>query len=482
MLGNAGATVVYTDPVEANPVDQLASLRELVADMSSGSVNMLLILGGNPAYTAPADLTFADALQQVALTAHLGLYEDETSAACQWHVPEAHHLECWSDARAWDGTATIVQPLVAPLYGGHSAHDVLAGLSKTSGRSTYDLVQDTWKTHAAEQGVGDFESFWRKSVHDGVVAGTASAPKLMMVGDVVAAIGVGATPVPGLELVLRPDPTVYDGRFSNLGWLQELPKPFTKLTWDNTVQLSPATAARLGLTNEDVVNVEVGGRVVQGPAWIVPGQADDTITVHLGYGRVRAGRVGNGIGFNAYRIRTTGALWTAAGAKVSKTGGRYALASTQLHHGMEGRAIIRTASLEEYRRNPTFVRDEDPDPPKTLTLYPEHEYKGYAWGMAIDLNACTGCSACVMACQAENNVPVVGKEQVAKGREMHWIRVDTYYKGPAETPAAYHQPVMCQHCENAPCEVVCPVAATVHSDEGLNDMVYNRCVGTRYCS
>jgi molybdopterin-containing oxidoreductase family iron-sulfur binding subunit len=317
-------------------------------------------------------------------------------------------------------------------------------------------------------------------VHDGVVAGTAYAPKPMTAGNVFDS--VGEVPRPGLELVLRPDPTIHDGRFANLGWLQELPKPFTKLTWDNTVQVSPATAQRLGIRNEDVVEVAVNGRTVKGPAWVVPGQADDTLAVHLGYGRTRAGRVGNQVGFNAYEVRTSGAMWTAAGVTLRVTGARSPLASTQLHHDMDGRAIIRTGSLEQYRENPGFVKAMEFEPPKTLTMYPEHPYPGYAWGMAIDLNSCVGCNACVVACQSENNVPVVGKEQVAKGREMQWIRVDTYYKGPAEHPEAYHQPVMCQHCENAPCEVVCPVAATVHSDEGLNDMVYNRCVGTRYCA
>jgi Fe-S-cluster-containing dehydrogenase component len=300
---------------------------------------------------------------------------------------------------------------------------------------------------------------------------------------VFAGAGAPAPATPGLDLVLRADPTVHDGRFANLGWLQELPKPFTKLTWDNTVQLSPATAGRLGLRNEDIVEVAAGGTTVTGPAWIVPGQADDTVTMHLGYGRTRAGRVGNGAGFDAYRLRTSGTMWAAGGAEVRATGRRARLASTQLHHDMDGRAIIRTGTVEQYRSHPHFAREMAEDPPKTLTLYPaDHKYEGYAWGMAIDLNACVGCNACVVACQSENNVPVVGKEQVAKGREMQWIRVDTYYKGPAGSPEAYHQPVMCQQCENAPCEEVCPVGATVHSDEGLNDMVYNRCVGTRYCS
>jgi molybdopterin-containing oxidoreductase family iron-sulfur binding subunit len=425
---------------------------------------------------------FGDALAKVAFSVHLGLYEDETSAKCQWHVPEAHSLETWSDARAWDGTATIMQPLIAPLYGGKSAHDLLAGLSKTPGRSAHDVVRDTWKAAAAQAGASDFEVYWRKAVHDGVVAASAFAPKPFPLGDVVAAIGPASAPANGLEVAFRPDPTVHDGRFANLGWLQELPKPFTKLTWDNAIQVSPATAARLAIKNEDVVELTVAAGRVRGPAWIVPGQADDAITVHLGYGRTRAGRVASGVGFNAFAIRTAAAQWSAGGASLAATGATLPLASTQLHHDMDGRAIIRTGTLEQYKANPGFAKAMEPDPPRTLTMYPEHEYKGYAWGMAVDLNSCVGCNACVVACQSENNIPVVGKEQVAKGREMAWLRVDTYYKGTPDSPEAYHQPVMCQHCENAPCEVVCPVAATVHSDEGLNDMVYNRCVGTRYCS
>jgi MoCo/4Fe-4S cofactor protein with predicted Tat translocation signal len=482
-LGNVGQTVVYTDPIEASPIDQAASLRELVTEMQAGAVSSLLMLGGNPVYNAPVDLKFGDTLQRVAFSAHLSLYEDETSAACQWHIPEAHPLEAWSDARAWDGTATILQPLIAPLYDGKSAHEVLAGLSAFPGRGGYDQVRETWKGFTLQAGTADAESFWRTSVHDGVVAGTALAPRVVTLGDVAKAIGPAPSAGTGLELVFRPDPTVYDGRFANSGWLQELPKPFTKITWDNTVQLSPATAARLGIANEDVVDVTVRGRTVRGPAWVVPGQADDVVTVHLGYGRTSAGRVGNLVGFDAYRLRTADAAWASSEAAVVRTGASYKVASTQLHHDMEGRPLIRSASLEQFRSNPDVVKAEEPEPPAVLTMYPRHEYKGYAWGLAVDLNACTGCNACVVACQAENNVPVVGKEQVAKGREMQWIRVDTYYKGrPDASLETYHQPVMCQHCENAPCEVVCPVGATVHSDEGLNDMVYNRCVGTRYCS
>jgi MoCo/4Fe-4S cofactor protein with predicted Tat translocation signal len=481
-LGNAGTTVIHTDPIEANPVNQVAAMRELVADMNGGAVDLLVILGGNPVYDAPTDLRFGDALAKVAFSAHLSLYADETSAKCQWHIPEAHFLEAWADARAFDGTASIVQPLIAPLYGGKSAHEVLAIIEGTPGRSGYEIVRDTWKALSRTNGVLDFERFWRTAVHDGVIAGTAAPAKSVAVGDVFAAIGTGPVVGNGLELAFRPDPTVYDGRFANNGWLQETPKPFTKLVWDNTVQVSAATAARLSVVNEDVVTVRCSGQTVRGPVWIVPGLADETVAVHLGYGRTRVGRVGNRVGFDANLLRTTTAFWHATGVDVANTGDRYPLSVTVLHHNMEGRAIVRSAPIEVFKKDPAMIRRAEFDPPKTLTMYPNKEYAGYAWGMAVDISACVGCNACMVACQAENNVPVIGKDQVARGREMHWIRIDTYYTGSTENPEAYHQPVMCQQCENAPCEVVCPVAATVHSEEGLNDMVYNRCVGTRYCA
>jgi molybdopterin-containing oxidoreductase family iron-sulfur binding subunit len=286
-----------------------------------------------------------------------------------------------------------------------------------------------------------------------------------------------------LEVVFRPDPTLWDGRFANNAWLQELPKPLTKITWDNAALVSPATAERLGVTNEDVVELRFGGQARRAPVWIMPGQAENSITVHLGYGRTRAGRVGTGAGFNAYILRTSYAPWIGAGLEIIKLDERYPLACTQHHHSMEGRHLVRVGTAEEYKKNPSFARELGEDPERDLTLYPEHPYEGYSWGMAIDLNACTGCNACVIACQSENNISVVGKHDVTNGREMHWIRVDRYFEGDTlDHPNIYHQPVLCMHCENAPCEVVCPTSATNHSSEGLNQMVYNRCVGTRYCS
>ena len=497
-LGNVGATLVYTQPVEAEPVNQIDSLRDLVGEMRAGKVGLLVIVSGNPVYTAPADFDFAGALGIVPLRAHLSLYDDETSALCQWHVPETHFLESWSDARGHDGTASIVQPLIAPLYGGKSAHEMLAAMSDRPERSPYDLVREHWK-------VGADDSAWRRWLHDGVIPDTAFPAKNVsftakLAGVRTEASGVMPKPAEGraeaeLEVAFRTDPCVLDGRFANNGWLQELPKPITKLAWDNAVLVNPATAARLravaspafqggehGQIVSDVVELRYRGRTVRGTLFPVVGHADECATVHLGYGRPRAGSLGSGAGFNANAIRMSDALSFAAGCEVAMTGDRHSLACTQYHHLMEGRHLVRAVTRDEYVRDPKSVREGDETPPRTLTLYPEFPYDGYKWGMAIDINACIGCNACVVGCQAENNIPVVGKDQVLRGREMHWLRVDSYYRGPADNPETYFQPVPCMHCENAPCEVVCPVAATVHSDEGLNDMVYNRCVGTRYCS
>jgi molybdopterin-containing oxidoreductase family iron-sulfur binding subunit len=487
-LGNVGQTVAYTNPVEANSVDQVQSLRELVADMDAGKVEMLVILGGNPVYTAPADLHFADSLQKVGLRVHQSLYDDETSVLCHWHVPESHFLESWSDARAYDGTVSIVQPLIAPLYNSKTPHELLAALTDRPDRSSHDIVHDYWRNRFQVLGIGgqgtDFERFWHRSLHDGFVPDTALPPKTVALKPLTVPSLEHPTPDTQhpLELVFRPDPTVFDGRFANNGWLQELPKAITKLTWDNAAMISPTTAQRLGLSNEDVVELRSDGRSLRAPIWILPGHAQDSVTLHLGYGRTRAGQVGNGAGFNAYALRTAAAPWVATGLEIHQTGERYALASTQHHFSMEGRELVRSATLEEYRAHPDFAHPPEHETPRDLTLYADHAYPNYAWGLAVDLGSCVGCNACVVACQSENNSPVVGKDQVARGREMHWLRIDRYYEGDLDNPATHNQPVMCMHCENAPCEVVCPVNATVHSSEGLNEMVYNRCVGTKYCS
>jgi len=498
-LGNVGTTVAYTQTVEAEPVDGIESLRALVKDIEAGQVSTLIIIGGNPVFTAPADIPFERLLSRVAFSVHMSLYDDETSARCGWHVPEAHYLESWSDARASDGTATIVQPLIAPLYGAKSAHELLAAVRGQAGRSGYEIVRDYWRRESR----GDFERFWRKSLHDGVVEGTAFPAKSVKIVSGFKSQVSSPPPAPethnsklniqnSLEIIFRPDPTIFDGRFANNGWLQELPKPLTKLTWDNAVLVSPATAKRLGIAPEigttggehgrifaDVVELNYAGRKIRAPAWIAPGHADGAATVCFGYGRTRAGRVGNGAGFNAYTLRTADAPWHGAGLVLQKTGARHTLACTQYHHNMEGRDLVRAAALEEYRKRPNFAQKEHGE---DETLYPPFKYEGYAWGMAIDTSACVGCNACVVACQAENNIPVVGKTEVTRGREMHWLRIDRYYEGGVDNPQTFHQPVPCMHCENAPCEIVCPVGATTHSQEGLNEMTYNRCVGTRYCS
>jgi molybdopterin-containing oxidoreductase family iron-sulfur binding subunit len=479
-LGNAGKTVVYTEPVEAEPIDQTASLAELAADLDAGRVETLLVLGANPVATAPADLDFAARLRKVGLAVHLGLYADETGWLCHWHVPEAHYLEAWSDVRAFDGSASIIQPLIAPLYDGRTAHEVLAALSARPGRSSHDLVREHWQ--AARPGA-DFEAFWRRAVHDGVVPGTELEPlSVRFRADWQSAIPAAPGEREGLEIVFRPDPSLYDGRFANNAWLQELPRPGTRLTWDNAALIGPATAERLGLASEDVVELGIGDRSVRAPVWILPGHAPDSVTVHLGHGRSRAGRVASGSGFDAYRLRTTAAPWHARGLEIHPTGERHALACTQHHHAMEGREPVRVETLDEVRRRAHSPAEGLHGGHGEPSLYAAHPYPGHAWGMTIDLGACVGCNACVVACQAENNIAVVGKEEVAIGREMHWIRVDRYFAGDLDDPAILHQPVPCMQCEDAPCEVVCPVHATVHSDEGLNDMVYNRCVGTRYCS
>jgi MoCo/4Fe-4S cofactor protein with predicted Tat translocation signal len=481
-LGNAGKTVVYTDPIEARPEIQRDSLAALVADMKAGKVELLLILGGNPVYDAPADLDFAGALEQVPMRVHLSLFDDETSALCQWHLPQTYYLEEWSDGRTFDGTVSIIQPLIAPLYAGRSAHDVLAMVLGQTGKKSYDLVRDFWKKERGEAG---FEAFWTRSLSDGVVKNTAFAPKTVAVRRDLASALPPAPPAAedgALEIVFRPDPTVLDGRYANNGWLQELPKPITKLTWDNAVELSPRTAQRLGVENGDVVQLDLGGRRVQGAVWIVPGQVDGSVAVTLGYGRQRAGRIGNGGGYDAYRLRTMAAPDFATGLTLKKTGDTYLLACTQHHGSLEGRDIVRGATLDEYRAHPDFAQHIGHEPKPDDSMYPPYPYKGYAWGMAVDMNACVGCNACVIACVAENNIAVVGKDQVAVGREMQWLRIDRYFLGEPEDPGIAYQPMFCQHCELAPCEVVCPVNATVHDEEGLNVMVYNRCVGTRYCS
>jgi MoCo/4Fe-4S cofactor protein with predicted Tat translocation signal len=493
-LGNVGKTVYYTESLDANPVNGVDSISELVGDMRSGKVQLLLILGGNPVYDAPADLDFLGALKQVNLRVHSGLYNDETAEWCQWHVPATHYLEMWGDARAYDGTISLIQPLIQPLYDNHSPYEILAALTNNPAKSGYEIVQSYWQGQRSESGKA-FTAYWEKSLHDGVMAGTA-LPQI----SVSPRTELGRETIPAsngaLEIVFRPDPTIFDGRYANNGWLQELPKPITKLTWDNAAMVSPTTAQKMGVATGDYVKLALGGADAFAGLMIVPGHADNSVTVHLGFGRSRAGAVGNGPGFSATLLRTTKAPWIADDVTVTKTGKSFAFAVTQHQYAIdtdghdeslegeqaERRDLVRVATLEDWKKDPGFAKIEEEQETKGLSLYPGFKYEGYAWGMSIDLNKCVGCNACVAACAAENNTPVVGKEQVMRGRAMHWIRVDTYFKGNLDTPDTFFEPMLCQQCENAPCEVVCPVGATVHSSEGLNDMVYNRCVGTRYCS
>ncbi|HWR36136.1 MAG TPA: TAT-variant-translocated molybdopterin oxidoreductase [Clostridia bacterium] len=477
-LGAVGQTVSYAPPIEANPVNNGQSLRELVGDMWAGKVDLLMTFGVNPVYDGPADLDFAKAMQKVPLRLHHGLHADETANQSHWHVNAAHYLEMWSDARTFDGTAGIIQPLIAPLYGGKSEHEIFAVLNNQPDATGYDLVRKYWQSQVK---VADFEVWWRKVLHDGFIADSAQ---------VAITVAQRATAIPqtvpsdanAMEVIFRRDPAIYDGRFANNAWLQEMPKPMTQMTWDNPVLISVATGQKLGVKSEDVVELELQGRKVRGAIWLQPGHPDNSATVFLGYGRDRAGRVGSGVGFNAYQIRRSETPWFATGLKVTKTGEQYGFACTQGHQNMEGRALVRAATLEDFISNPGFAHEMVEAPAPGLTLYQAYEYKEHKWGMTIDQNSCIGCKTCVVACQAENNIPVVGKMEVKRGRHMHWLRVDNYHEGSPENPKTFYQPVPCMQCENAPCEVVCPVGATVHSSEGLNDMVYNRCVGTRYCS
>lgn len=454
-LGNFGKTVIVTEPVEAFPVLQLLSLAELVRDMAAGRVEFLVMLGGNPAVEAPPDLEFATHLARVGHSLHASLYANETSRLAEWHIPEAHPLESWSDSRAFDGTASLVQPLIAPLYDGKSHHELLAALGGRL-QSAYELVREYWRGRAyslflrSDRSLAseeDFEAFWRQALHDGFVRDTAAEPlpAAPRPGLARSLEPPPATPAGGLEILFRPDPTLWDGRFAENAWLQELPKPFTKLTWENAACLSPATAAALGLASGDLVELRLKNRSVELPVWIVPGHAPGAVTVTVGDGR---------------ELRFSDGFFAAAGLEIRKTGRRRRLATVQHHDRLEGRPLLGPPG--------PFLR-----PPDSGT---------HAWGMAIDLDACTGCGACVVACVAENNVPTVGRSEVLRGRLMHWIRIDEYVEGDEGEVRYLHLPVMCMHCENAPCEPVCPVGATVHSAEGLNEMVYNRCVGSRFCA
>jgi MoCo/4Fe-4S cofactor protein with predicted Tat translocation signal len=498
-LGNSGKTVLTSgDPSVPLPSDQIGDFKKLVADLNAGKVDWLVILNSNPIYSAPADLDFASAFNQAKIVAHLDANLNETGQIAHWHIPAAHYLESWSDARAYDGTVSIVQPLIDPLYAGKTAHDILQALLNEPSLSAYEAVRETAKPLIK----GDFETGWRKALHQGWIDGTAFSTGA-------AAAMPASVPAPAakdaLEIIFRPDPNIYDGRWSNVGWLQELPKPVTNLSWDNAALVSGATLTKLGLEEDNIVELTVNGRKVKAPVIVVPGHPDNAVTVYLGYGREFAGRVGSGAGFNAYLIRSSDAPFYTTGS-LKKLDGTWGLAITKSHfqdhrakrfsgegtgnnsleadEAINERGIIRYATLDEYQANPGFANEGEGHEKTDMgtSLFPNWTYPDNAWGMAIDMASCTGCNACIVGCYAENNIAVVGKQQVRIGRNMQWLRIDTYFEGDLSAPRAHFQPMACQHCENAPCEQVCPVGATVHTPEGLNTMVYNRCVGTRYCS
>ncbi len=550
-LGNVGKTVYYTNSIEVNPVIQAQSFRQLVSDMEAGKVETLIILGENPVYTAPADVPFAEELPKVPTRIYLGNYEDETSVLCNWHVPAAHYLESWGDLRAYDGAVSMIQPLIAPLYQGKTASEILTFFQGQPGRTCHTIVQEYWQSQNPKLTAQQFGVQWEIWLAKGIIAGTAFPARTVALSKT---FNVARTPdtstSSGLEIAFKPDPSVWDGSYTNNGWLQELAQPFSKLVWDNAVMVSPATAERLrraktslgdppqnpvpagapsiprglwpanstalpnageegeyynagetmGMQNA-VVELKHRGRMVSGPLLIMPGMADNCIVVTLGYGRTRAGRYGTGVGFNAYSIRTADRPWIDTGSIVGKTPRRHKLVTLQRHNviGPPGkeedaeavaafrRNLVRVATMDEYRGNPNFAKDAPDMTSDAQSLYPvlpsPYDFKkGPQWGMSIDLSSCIGCNACIIACQSENNSPVVGKDQCARGREMHWIRVDTYFRGNVEQPEFYNEVLPCMQCENAPCEYVCPVGATMTGPEGINQMIYNRCVGTRYCS
>ena len=479
-LGAIGNTVKLIAPVEVTAESKQQSLTDLADDMASGKVDTLIILGANPVYDAPADLDFAARLHHVPFSASLALYDDETAVACKWRIPAAHVFETWSDARAFDGTITMMQPQVRPLYSGHAAQEVMAVLLGDTSPDSYRLLRDYWQQRAQQESRGDFEPFWHNSFRDGVVAGTAEpALALKPVADLAAQIPVNAgnSAQGELQALFRPDEGLWDGRHANNPWLLEMARAFTRLTWDNAALIAPATAKRLHLNTHDMVEIAIDQIKLKVPVFILPGQATDCITLPLGWGRA-AHELGVSSGFNAYTIRRSAHSWTATITSIVKTGEAYKLATTQNQDRVLGRDLIREGDLAQFNSDARTIVAEK----KAESLYQPFEYPDRAWAMTVDLNSCIGCQACTIACQAENNVPIVGKDQVLAGRVMHWLRVDRYYSGPADAPDTAFEPMPCMHCEQAPCEVVCPVHATVHDHEGLNLMVYNRCVGTRFCS
>lgn len=514
-LENIGSTVV----LHAAPQKTEGSIQDLAKSLNLGEVDTLVMFGVNPVYDAPVDLNWAVTQRKAKTVVRLGYYEDETFSGCDWHLPAAHYLESWGDAFTADGTLVPIQPLISPLFGGLSEIEVFARIAGEGSFNAYEIVRATFSGIVG--GAGGDEA-WGKYLYDGFLAGSAArsvSANMNRTAVSEAAATAMKLPTPTadkLEVVFFRDYSVDDGRYGNNGWLQEMPDPITKMVWDNVVLISRKTARALGLVNQDLVEVKLGDKAVTGPIWIQPGMADNVIGLALGYGRTKAGRVGSGVGFNAYQIRTSDGQYIALGASLKKTGKNFPISCTQDHWSMEGRPIVREANLEQFKENPHFALGMNaPEPPGgDKSFYPNPLEKlektaHHQWGMTVDLNKCVGCSSCMMACQSENNVPIVGKDLVGRGREMHWIRIDRYYSAEPkkhnwngfstttesfkkeseqqfeqwiDDPQVVTQPMLCQMCEAAPCENVCPVNATVHDQEGLNVMVYNRCVGTRYCS
>lgn len=497
-IGAIGNGVTYATLPFADAANQNEAFTKLITDLKAGSYDALVMIGTNPVYTAPADVDVKGALIAVGTVVHLSTHVDETSAALPatgWHVNRAHFLEAWGDGFSYTGAESVVQPLIQPLFGGLSDIEVLNLIATGSFTAGHDLVKTTWGTAG-----------WREVLHDGLRKGTSfraeAARTRSGAGQTVRSMADGAASVDGLEIVFKPDTKIFDGRFANNGWLMELPDPITKITWDNVALMSPATAGGFGVEfprssilrapadEEPMVSITSNGKTVELAIWVVPGHADDSITIYTGYGRTHSGRVGSGQGVDVHPLRTSSSPLFTSGT-VTKSSNTYSIASTQDHHSMEGRPLIREATLVAYKANPTFAPDlvKVPGPiddnGQAISLFNEQTFpeREPQWGMTIDLNACTGCGVCTIACQAENNIPVIGKTEVRRGREMHWIRVDRYFSGDVNgNPQIVHQPIPCMHCELAPCEQVCPVAATTHSDDGLNQMTYNRCIGTRYCA
>jgi MoCo/4Fe-4S cofactor protein with predicted Tat translocation signal len=488
------ATVTYTKASTTDRVDSgVDALKTLTGEMTAGQVNAIIIVSGNPAYTAPADLQFGAALAKVANSIYLGAENDETAAAVKWHLPEAHYLEAWGDAQSTDGVVAIQQPMIEPIFGGKSAIEVMAVLLDSKDRKGLDLVKNYWTSQwpATSKDNTSRDNTWKKTLNDGVIAETQAAE----IKPTVDSKRIQAAPAPaasGIEVGFVPSAATWDGRFANNAWMQEAPDPITKLVWTNVALISPAMGREKGWKDGDMVALTRGNMKLEAAVMVQPGHADNAVTIALGYGRPRAGSVGTNVGYNAGLIRTSDSFWFGQGFAIAATGAKEILASTQEHGSMEEpqmvasikpryRPLVRETTIEEYKKNPKAI-EEQSEVPELDSVYPQLKWEGLQWGMAIDLGACTGCNACVVACQAENNIPSVGKDQVLRGREMHWIRMDRYYVGNVDDPRAVEQPIPCMQCENAPCENVCPVQATTHSPEGLNDMAYNRCVGTRYCS